>query len=731
MKRRGGLAVLAAAALALGHETVVGQPQTGATPDASSLGPSLEQLPDRVPAYGRVEVRIGVPSTYTNPFNPDEVELDIEITNPGGQRVTVPAFWCQDYDRVLRGRAGRQRDWIYPAGMPRWKARFAVDQPGAHTVVARLKDNHGIRASAPQTFLWELSPSKGFVRVARKDPRFLEFSQGQPFFPIGQNLAFVGPAQHVTLSRAEDIFAKLGANGANYLRLWTCCEDWAMAIEARKSAWGRSWDWRPPLERASTPEGSNRWTLKLSTEKPALNLEPSHPVALRPGTQYVLRGWIKTEGDSRVRLELPGGVSPTYSSSAASQPATSESTNWLKFEQSFTTGPAEYWLGTITFQREGSNPAWITDLSLQEDGRGPELLWEADINRPLRGFYNPIDCFMLDEVVAAAEKHGIYLQLCLLTRDLYMSALKDPASAEYDSAIADAKKLMRYAVARWGSSTSVAAWEYWNEMNPGLPTDRFYREVGQFLEQTDPHRHLRTTSAWGPAPKDCRHSKLDIADVHFYLRPTDAGRLRDEVDAVLERTRWLREQAPAKPAHLGEIGLADDQWRITDAMRKSSELADVHNVLWASALSGASGTALPWWWERIDQRDGYDLYRPLSAFIADVPWNSGRIASLNARGSDPEVRIPGVQADGKGWLWVFTPGGSWASLVTHGRNPPTLDSFEVEVRDWPAGTYRIRWWDTWKGSVIRDGKASVDEGVLRLEAPPFSRDIACKIEPDL
>lgn len=275
-------------------------------------------------------------------------------------------------------------------GLPGWKARFAPDHPGQHTVVARLKDKHGLRVSATQTFVCGPSQSKGFIRVTRKDPRFLEFSHGQPFFPIGQNLAFIGPAQHVTLSRAEGIFTKLGANGANYLRIWTCCEDWAMAIEARKSAWGRSWDWRPPLERASTPESSNRWVLKLSTDRPALKLEPSHPVALRPDTQYVLRGWLKTDGDSRMRLELP-----------------------------------------------------------------------------------------------------------------------------------------------------------------------------------------------------------------------------------------------------------------------------------------------------------------------------------------------------KAWLWVFTPGGAWASLVTHGRTPPTMDSVELELRDWPAGMCRIQWWDTWKGSVVRDDKASVHEGVLRFKAPPFSRDIACKIEPDL
>jgi len=61
--------------------------------------------------------------------------------------------------------------------------------------------------------------------------------------------------------------------------------------------------------------------------------------------------------------------------------------------------------------------------------------------------------------VEAAERHDIYLMLCLITRDLYMKDLSDPTSAEYERAIRDAKNLMRYAVARWGYSTHVGAWE--------------------------------------------------------------------------------------------------------------------------------------------------------------------------------------------------------------------------------------------------------------------------------
>ena len=99
-------------------------------------------------------------------------------------------------------------------------------------------------------------------------------------------------------------------------------------------------------------------------------------------------------------------------------------------------------------------------LSLKEAAGGTELLWEADVNRPIRGYYNPLDCFMLDQIIEAAERNNIYLMLCAITRDLYMNTLSRVDSPEYRLAVEDARKFMRYAVARWGYSTSVAAWEY-------------------------------------------------------------------------------------------------------------------------------------------------------------------------------------------------------------------------------------------------------------------------------
>jgi hypothetical protein len=308
-----------------------------------------------------------------------------------------------------------------------------------------------------------------------------------------------------------------------------------------------------------------------------------------------------------------------------------------------------------------------------------------------------------------------------------MDALKDAASPEYQRAIQAAKNTLRYAVARWGYSTSLAAWEYWNEMNPGLPTDRFYSELGDYLGQTDPYHHLRRTSTWGPSPKDCQHPNLDVADVHFYLRPADKGRIDDEVHAIVERTQWLRKQAPDKPAQLGEFGLADDKWAITEEMKRSAEVVDAHSALWASALSGAAGTAMFWWWERLDQRNFYTHYKPLSRFVADVPWNSGRVALASVDCSTEGVRVLGLKAQDQAWLWLYHRESAWANAVSAGRTPTAVTNAIVVLKDMPAGLFRVRWSDTREGGTLREESLASEGGILQITAPPFTHDVACRV----
>ena len=673
--------------------------------------PVLRPAGNQVPRHHTLEFQVDWPKAYTNPYNPAEVRVDLEVTS-GKDTWRVPAFWAQDFEWVPAPANARGQDWFYPRDAGGWRARFAPLREGTHSARVVVQDAAGQVRSAPVEFTSTPSDSPGYVRVSKTDPRFFEFTSGKPFFAVGENVAFIGDQQYVSVARAGQIFARLSENGANHARIWTGCGDWAMGIEAPKNAFARSWDRGSNI--VASPDNPERKCAQVTSVKP-LRVEPSHRVALRPSRDYILKGRWRSEG-ATVKLDAHG-------QSATLQNGKAE---WVPFSLSFTTGPKERWLGSVTFSLQGSGRGWVSDLSLKESAGGAELLWEADPNRPARGVYNQLDAFWLDEVVRSAEKHGIYLQLCLLTRDLYMKVLKSPDSPEYARCIEDAQQFLRYAVARWGASTAVSTWEYWNEMDPGMPTDKFYTACGEFLREVDIYQHLRSTSTWGPSARDCRHPALDYADTHFYLRPDDAKRLHDEVHAIQDRARWLRENAPAKPAILGEFGIADNQWRLLPEMNKKSELVDIHNALWASALSGLSGTGMSWWWERLDQQDVYPLFKPLTQFIAEIPWTTGNLRTAQLSSPNPELRLIGLQSrDTEAWAWLFHTNSAWKHVHASGSRP-NVESVELKLSGLQSGQYTVKWFDTWSGTVVREDKAQGP--VLEVRSPAFQGDIAVRIK---
>ncbi len=700
---------------------------TVAADAATSIASPLSVMPttNRVGRFERIEFRIAVDRVFDHPFNPAEADLSIEVQTPAGRTLRVPAFWHQPYERAAADREGRGADWLYPCGPAGWRARFAPMETGNHLCVARLRDSGGALTSAPVRFACVSSTNRGFVRVSRVDRRFFAFDDGTAFFPIGQNLAFIGAGQYANLSRAEAMLRRMAENGANYARVWACCDDWALAIESRKTAWGRSWGGKPPFvpfPDAGTSDRVRRCVQIGAGERGGASgaLDPSHPVALRPDTVYRLAG----------RVRLPAGSSLAIERQGAAMGAPVEANpdgSWATFERDLMTDARDRWLGALRLRVNGSDTAYLDGLSLRERSGGPELLWEADPNRPVMGTYNPVDCFMLDEVVRAAEAAGVRLQLCLLTRNLYMDGLKDPAAPEYDLAIRNAQNLLRYAVARWGGSTAVATWEYWNEQDPGLPTARFYDEVGRYLEEVDPYRHLRATSAWGPAPKDWTHPRLDVADLHWYLRPNWNELWKDVAAAVADRAELLRRHAPDRPALLSEFGLADEKWGLSPYMREDKALLHFHDALWASAVSGLSGTTMSWWWDQLDRMDAYPHYRPLAGFLAGIPFPTARLRASDAAATGSRARVAGLQGTDCAYLWLSDPEAAWWAVVVGGASPAPVADARVDIRGLRPDDYRILWWDTYRGVPAREGRMSSPDGRLTVAAPPFTRDIALKI----
>lgn len=702
----------------------------GQTPASFDAGLRIVPLASRVPRFTRLEVRIEGAPPPANEQQPGPDGPELVIRTPSGHSVVVPAFWFQPFERRNFPGQGARSDWLYPSGQPYWLARFCPWELGTYEAFARQRGQDGkVTTSERVSFDCVPSDRRGFLRRSQADQRFFETSDGRPFFAIGQNLAFVGGSQYFNFSKLEETLPRLAAEGVNYLRVWTCCEDWALCIEGRKSAWTRTWHWKLPVEELRDGDSAapgRKYVVLSGQAGQELAVEPSWPVAVRPQTAYLFSGRIRGQPGTIVTVDVPT-LGPRQILDG------SKGNEWVEFQLPFKTAPGQFWLGRIVFRLQTPGKAWLNALSLKEmlagDRLGTELLWEADVNRPLRGFYNPTDCALLDELITLAEKHGIYLQLCMLTRDLYMWALKNPQSREYEQAVDDAKRFFRYALARWGSSPAVAAWEYWNEMDPNLPTDRFYEELGKFFEENDPYAHLRTTSTWHPSPRDMRHPRLDIADMHFYLRHGEK-RLRDEVEAVLDRARLLRENAPGKPALLAEFGLATEQWGLSAQMKADREAVHFHNALWASALSGLSGTAMFWWWEELDRLQAYRHYGPLSRFVATIPWQSGELIPFDHKVADGAVRIVGLRTNRSAWCWVINRQATWVGGLLEGRQPTTIRAIQIVIPGLQAGGYQIRWFDTWRGSWLDPSgeKAQATTEGLHLTLRDFDRDLAFYVE---
>jgi hypothetical protein len=672
---------------------------------------SVEPATARVSRLEKVELTLGVETVGDNPYDPTEVNLRVELRSPSGQSLVVPAFHFQPFERRRVG----GREWLYPTGRAQWTVRFAPTEVGIYRGNAVLNDRAGTARSAALVIESVASKGRehGFVRVASSDPRYLAFDDGTPFFAIGQNIAFV------TDSYAEvDKVRKLGENGANFARVWACAEDWGMAIEARKSAFGRSWDWNPPVVVEPDRDGYSLGTLclKLSGEAGAsLKVSPSRPVALKPATKYRLSGMLRSGGSTQVTLELDG-----------SHPLTGRR-DWAKFAHEFTTGADQRWLADPSFRLNSKGTAWLRDLSLTEAGGGPELLGEADVNRPNRGVYNEVDGFMLDRIVEAAEQHGMYLQIVLLTRDHYMAQLRRDDSRAYDEAIAFASRLARYASARWGYSTHVAVWEYFNEIDPGLPTGRFYSEVGQVFERFDVNHHLRATSVWSAPAKHYNHPRLETADHHYYIRPTTGTLFHDEVASVEAQWRLLSRHASGKPILFSEFGITDDRWQRAPQLDRDTRYAHLHSALWASALSGFASTVCHWYWDDIERRDLYSLYRPLARYAADVPWTTAELRPAPVE-CDSSVRVVGLSGKTAAYLWIQDRTATWWALAMEEKRPEPLNEVALSVGGLAPGRYRVSWWDTAEGRTLSDVHVALDGGPLRLRTPTFAGDVACKVE---
>lgn len=253
------------------------------------------------------------------------------------------------------------------------------------------------------------------------------------------------------------------------------------------------------------------------------------------------------------------------------------------------------------------------------------------------GRFSQPDSWKFDQLIELAMRKGVYIQMVLNWHGMfivgdnqgdqwhnnpYNRKLGGPCKKPQDFFIKQEaknffKRKLRYFIARWGYSTNILAWEFFNEIDiiENISEDEvvsWHKEIAHYLKQNDPFYHLVTTSFLSPLKGDnvWRLKEIDFTQVHDYVN--DVVTLITSLSKVRQKYK--------KPCLVGEIA-GEITYVKTEA--KDTKGIRLHNSLWASIMSPLAGTAMYWWWYgHIRFNNLYYHYKALGEFAKGIDWQN-------------------------------------------------------------------------------------------------------------
>ena len=118
--------------------------------------------PTAVAQYGLAEMSFTINRPILNPFSSREIAIESDFVSPdGGERITVPAFYWQDYEYQpgSDALAGNRAERLVGKGPACFKVRFTPKRPGRWTYTLRAAYRSPVNPSSFATCLLYTSPS--------------------------------------------------------------------------------------------------------------------------------------------------------------------------------------------------------------------------------------------------------------------------------------------------------------------------------------------------------------------------------------------------------------------------------------------------------------------------------------------------------------------------------------------------------------------------------------------
>ncbi len=381
------------------------------------------------------------------------------------------------------------------------------------------------------------------------------------------------------------------------------------------------------------------------------------------------------------------------------------------------------------------------------------------------GDYSLRNAWRIEQILMAAEKHGISLILVLNGHQEFEVSSQwkfnpfnrenggflDSPSEVYTSPLAWNlfKQRYRYIVSRFSSYKSLFGWELWNEAN-AVSKDKqalinWHQQAVKFLNEIDPyHRPVGTSIRWRPKQSDLVQglSSLQFGGVQAYNPGAGnvriiRSRLHDfrSMDTIPLITEYGGSPFGAAAGHLAQ---------------------NIHDGLWVSWVLPLPAAPLSWWWNFVSAKGLMRYFKDFSQYIRGEDLSRDDWQFIMPKTNHVGIKALARIGTAQSFLWIYSdtfdvfhadaPLGSQAHkdymIDFYSKNKPAnFDPFDsedpgslfnvsdisLELPQVLNGLYDVEVWDTWGKGVLHSFPFSKSEKNYELALPPIQRDVAIKM----
>jgi hypothetical protein len=322
-------------------------------------------------------------------------------------------------------------------------------------------------------------------------------------------------------------------------------------------------------------------------------------------------------------------------------------------------------------------------------------------------YYNPSAVKALDRLVTLSDSLGLYIMLTLgpgayeIRNGGYAASAADFFVNPLSKAMY--KNRLRYLVARWGYSTSIGVWEFFNEVDNVQFSNRkapisaesitqWHDEMSTYLKSIDLYHHVVSTSI---SHRDIQGlnslPNMDINQKHIYKNT-----------AIIPATLVKYEQDYQKPYVIGEYGYEYD-WQKNFNLFSGEMDSDYKRGLWYGLFSPTPILPMSWWWEYFDDR-GTDAYLSRIKTMAGLMMEAGNgvFEKTDVVAPDTSLTTMAVTCGNKIFVYVYNTA-----------NPKQKTRLKITSKQLTPGSYTL--YDCASGTYSGHKKIKPSGGYLDIK----------------